>query len=311
VPPKKRDHPLNNKDKRSNKLGTPREEGFYMPAEWHPHAATWMSWASLQKTYIDAPQGPESAFDMAKKAYSEVAKAIARFEPVSMITNKADIEEVKQLCGPDIHVFEAEIDDGWFRDSGPSFLISHKGEIAGVNWVFNGYGNKYTHENDAKIAKTILNREGIKCFDCPLVTEGGAIHVDGLACFIRPGTVMASVTPNKNHPDYDVLQENLEILKNSTDAKGRPLKILEVNNPSQFTEEGMIFTGLYLNHYIANGAVILPLSGFTEDDAEALKLFKREFPNHEVVQVPSQIVWFGGGNVHCITQQQPRSDVTT
>jgi agmatine deiminase len=338
-----------------------------MPAEWHPHTATWMSWASLQETYTDAPQDPETAFGMAKQAYSLVAKAVARFEPVNMITNRADIEEVKKLCGPAINVIEAEIDDGWFRDSGPSFLINRKGDIAGVNWVFNGYGNKFTLENDAKIAKTILNREGIKCFDCPLVTEGGAIHVDGegtllatensiinknrnpdltkteienhlidylnlkkiiwlngdvtddetdghvdgLACFIRPGTVMASVTPNENHPDYDVLQENLEILKSSTDAKGRPLEVVEVNNPSQFTEEGMIYTGLYLNHYIANGAVILPLSGFAEDDREALILFKKEYPNHEVVQVPSKVVWFGGGNVHCITQQQPSVNVST
>lgn len=342
-------------------MGTPREEGYYMPAEWHPHTATWMSWASLQETYEDAPQGPETAYGMAKKAYSEVANAIARFEPVNMITNKADIMEVKQLCGPGINVIEGELDDGWFRDSGPSFIIGLKGEIAGVNWEFNGWGNKYPHKNDAKIAKTILDREGIKCFDCPLVTEGGAIHVDGegtllasensiinknrnpdltkmeienylidylnlkkiiwlngdvaedetdghidgLACFIRPATVMASVTPNKNHPDYDVLQENLEILKSSTDAKGRPLEVIEVNNPAQFTEEGMIFTGIYLNHYIVNGAVILPMSGFKEDDLAALSLFKREFPHHEVVQVSSEVVWFGGGNVHCITQQQP------
>lgn len=136
-------------------------------------------------------------------------------------------------------------------------------------------------------------------------------HVDGLACFIRPGTVMASVTPNKKHPDYEVLQENLEILKNSTDAKGRPLEVIEVKNPSQFTEEGMLYTGLYLNHYIVNGAVILPMSGFTEDDTEASNLFKKEFPNHEVVQVPSKIVWFGGGNVHCITQQQPMGSAST
>ena len=160
-------------------MGTPREEGFYMPAEWHPHSATWMAWASSEVTYEYAPQGSETAFQMAKEAYAEVAKAIARFEPVNMITNKADIQEVKQLCGPDIHLVEAEIDDGWFRDSGPSFLVNPKGEIAGVNWVFNGWGNKAPHKKDAKIAKTILDREGLKCFDCPLVTEGGAIHVDG------------------------------------------------------------------------------------------------------------------------------------
>ena len=57
-------------------------------------------------------------------------------------------------------------------------------------------------------------------------------HVDGLACFIRPGTVMASVSSYPNNPDYDVLQENLEILKSSTDAKGRPLNVVESTTPA-------------------------------------------------------------------------------
>ena len=78
-------------------MNTPREQGFYMPAEWHPHAATWMAWATLQEAYEDAPQGSQIAFEMAKKAYTKVAKAIARFEPVNMIANKADIQEVRTV----------------------------------------------------------------------------------------------------------------------------------------------------------------------------------------------------------------------
>ena len=72
-------------------MSTPREQGFYMPAEWHPHSATWMAWPGLQEAYDDAPQGPQIAFEMAKKAYAEVANAIAHVEPVNMITNKADL----------------------------------------------------------------------------------------------------------------------------------------------------------------------------------------------------------------------------
>ena len=67
-----------------------------------------------------------------------------------------------------------------------------------------------------------------------------------------------------------------------------------------------MLTGLYLNHYIVNGAVILPLSGFKEDDQKMLKLFQREYPGRKIVQVASKVIWYGGGNVHCITQQQPR-----
>ena len=49
-------------------LGTPIEEGFYMPAEWHPHSACWMAWPSSKETYAEAPEGRDSAFEKAKAA---------------------------------------------------------------------------------------------------------------------------------------------------------------------------------------------------------------------------------------------------
>ncbi|MCF8069208.1 MAG: agmatine deiminase family protein [Desulfobacterales bacterium] len=343
-------------------MTTPRKEGFYMPAEWKPHTATWMAWPGLVEAYEYAPQGREVAFKMAKKAYSEVAKAIARFEPVNMVAKKADVEEVKQLCGSGINVVEAELDDGWFRDSGPSFVINKTGEVAGVNWVFNGWGNKYTHEYDAKVAGEILDKFGIKRFDCPMTLEGGGIHVDGegtllvtencqlnknrnpdlskaqvedylreylnvekiiwlngdipidetdghidgLACFIRPGVVMASTPTDKNHPDYDVLMENLETLRNSTDAKGRKIEVVEMISPCKILENGEIFEGCFMNFYIANGGVIIPAYNFPEEDKIAFEIFKKEFPDHEIVQIDTEVLLHGGGNIHCITQQQPK-----
>ena len=130
-------------------MATPKEDGFFMPAEWHPHTATWMAWPGLEEAYINAPMGPEKAFKQAKACYGEVAWTIARFETVNMLANKESIEEAKAHCGPDVNIIEAEIDDGWFRDSGPTFVINDKGRLAGVNWVFNGWGDKYTHANDA------------------------------------------------------------------------------------------------------------------------------------------------------------------
>jgi agmatine deiminase len=336
-------------------MTTPKENGFFMPAEWHPHTATWMAWPGLEDAYIDAPMGPEEAMKQARECYSEVAQTIARFETVNMLANKESIEEAKAHCGPDVNTIEAEIDDGWFRDSGPTFVINDKGEAAGVNWVFNAYGNKYPHEKDAKVARFVLDHLGLQCFDCELVQEGGGIHVDGegtvlvtehcqlnknrnpdltkaeveiylndyigatkviwlngdipydetdghidgLACFIRPGAVMATTTRDKNHPDYDVLKANLETLKNSTDAKGRKLEVIEIDQPVEY------INSCAMNFYFANNAVIIPAYGFPEYDKYVLDLFKMTFTEREVIQLNTGVVLFGGGNIHCITQQQP------
>ena len=336
-------------------MTTPKEHNFFMPAEWHPHTATWIAWPGLEEAYIDAPGGQIEGMKQAKVCYGQVAKTIARFETVNVLACKDAIEEAKAHCGPDVNIVEAVIDDGWIRDSGPTFVVNDSGEVAGVNWVFNAYGNKYAHENDAKVARFVLDHLKVKYFDCDLVVEGGGIHVDGegtvlitennllnknrnpnqtkadvekylndyigatkviwlngdipydetdghvdgLACFVRPGVVMTTTTRDKDHPDYEVLKENLEILKNSTDAKGRKLEIIEIDQPAKY-----IYT-CAMNFYMVNGAVIIPAYNFPEYDKYVLDLFKKTFTDREVIQLDTGIILFGGGNIHCITQQQP------
>ena len=346
-------------------MRTPREAGFYMPAEWHPHSACWMAWPSSVETYREAPEGSEVSLEKAKRAYSRVANAIAAFEPVNMISNPADTAEVKRLCDSSINVLEAEIDDGWLRDSGPTFLINPNGKVAGVDWRFNGWGNKCDHDKDAGVAEKVLAQAGVRRFDCQLVLEGGAIHVDGegtllvtencllnqnrnpdldksrveaylrgylsidkiiwlngnipsdmtdghidgLACFIRPGVVLAASPADRNHPDYDVLQENLATLRNSSDAKGRSIEVVEMATPCRRLENGTILDACYVNFYIANGAVIVPAYNFPEEDRQAYELFKMQFPGQEVIQIDTEIIHYGGGNIHCITQQQPQPEL--
>jgi agmatine deiminase len=343
-------------------MTTPRQEDYFMPAEWHPHAACWMAWAACAETFSKAPMPLNEAYREAKSCYGRVAQAISRFETVYMLANKSEMAEVQVLCGPRVKIIEAEIEDGWLRDTGPTFVINNSGDIAGVNWVFNGWGGRYPSDTDNKIAGNVLAHLGIRQFDSPLVLEGGGIHVDGqgtllvtescqlnknrnpdltradiesylqnylnvdhiiwlngnregsvtdghvdgLACFIRPGVVMAAVPPDNGHPDYETLQENLEILKSSKDAKGRPIEVVEIKEPYEYLENGTLVKGIYANFYIANGAIILPAFDFPEFDPAALEIFTAEFPGFEIVQLPTRILLFGGGNIHCITQQQPK-----
>ena len=341
-------------------MTTPRQDGYFMPAEWHPHTACWMAWPCAADTFSKAPLDRKAAHMAAKKCYAEVAKAISRFEPLYMLTNTEDLEETQSLCGPDIKVIESEIDDGWFRDSGPTFVINKTGDVAGVNWVFNGWGNRYPHELDNRVAGDLLDRLNIKRYDSPLVLEGGGIHVDGegtvlvtescqlnknrnpdlskteienylseylnvekiiwlngnrkqtdtdghidgVASFIRPGRILLATSDDPTHPDYATFQDNLKILKNTTDAQGRPIEIVEITEPYEITDTGVHVKGIYVNFYLANGGIVLPAFDFPEYDQAALEIFRKEFPDHEIVQVPTRIVLFGGGNIHCITQQQ-------
>lgn len=346
-------------------MTTPQQEGYYMPAEWHPHAACWMAWAASEDTFSKAPMARKEAHLAAKKCYGRVAQSIAHFEPVCMLANHSDLAEAQKFCGPEIKIIETEIDDGWFRDSGPTFVINKSGDIAGINWVFNGWGGRYPHDQDNKVAGKLLSQLGIKQFDSPLVLEGGGIHVDGegtllvtescqlnknrnpnlskaevesclqnylnvehiiwlngnrkqsetdghvdgLAGFIRPGVVLAAAPSDAGHPDYETLNENLEILNCSRNAKGRPIKVVEIKEPYEYLADGTLLKGIYANFYMANGGIILPAFDFQEFDQAALFIFKREFPSYKVIQLSTRILLFGGGNIHCITQQQPAPNI--
>jgi len=123
-------------------------------------------------------------------------------------------------------------------------------------------------------------------------------HIDGVASFIRPGRILLATSDDPTHPDYETFQDNLKILKNTTDAQGRPIEIVEIKETYEIMENGAQVKGIYVNFYMANGGIVLPAFDFPEYDQAALEIFKREFPDHEIVQVPTRIVLFGGGNIY-------------
>ena len=92
--------------------------------------------------------------------------------------------------------------------------------------------------------------------------------------------------------------------KGATDAKGRPIELAFIEEAQSADEDGCRFYRSYVNGYIANGGVIIPSYGIPED-ARALAVYEKLFPERRVVQVPIGDVAIGGGGIHCITQQQP------
>ena len=143
-------------------------------------------------------------------------------------------------------------------------------------------------------------------------------HVDEVARFISPGRVVA-MAGEKSSPSHAALAENIARLKSARDARGRRLEVLLVPQPfgsggeggsdgaggkDGADGEGSDLLGSYVNFYIANGGVVMPKYGLPED-ARAREAIARAFPARRVVQAEAKILAYGGGGIHCITQQQP------
>jgi agmatine deiminase len=147
-------------------------------------------------------------------------------------------------------------------------------------------------------------------------------HVDNICCFIRPGVVALTWTDDKSDPQYEISQENYEILQSVTDAKGRKLEIHKVLQPDPILikkeesegvdaiegtlprEEGDRMAASYINFYMCNGGAVVPTFG-DPHDGPALEQLQKLMPERKVVGVSAREILLGGGNVHCITQQQP------
>ena len=146
-------------------------------------------------------------------------------------------------------------------------------------------------------------------------------HIDDVACFVRPGEVACIYTEDEKNPFYQAAQAAYHTLCGMTDAKGRTLKVHKVCCPKQMVtlgadfridhvegsvprEEGDLCIASYINFLIVNGGVIVPQYG-DEYDALALQQIQEIFPERKAVGVYTREIVYGGGNIHCITQQQP------
>jgi len=335
-------------------MSTPAEDGLFMPAEWSSHARCWMAWPCRTGLWR------EHMVD-AWRAYAQVARAIARFEPVTMLVRPEHLAEATLLCGRGVTMQQAALDDSWTRDTGPTFITDGQDGVAGIAWGFNGWGNHFAgYANDAKLAETVLADQKMHAYRGPLVLEGGSIHVDGtgtliateqcllnpnrnpthdqreieevlalhlgarrivwlgegllddetdghvdnIACFVAPNTVLALAPGDPDDANHRPLADNLARLRSARGAFGRPIEVIELPQPAPKEWNGKRVPLSYLNFYIANGAVVMP-SFDDPADGPAREIVARLFPERSVVQVDARAILRGGGGIHCITCQQP------
>jgi len=130
-------------------------------------------------------------------------------------------------------------------------------------------------------------------------------HVDDIARFAGPRTVIAASEPDKSDPNHEPLRENLKRLRRMTDVKGRSLQVVELPMPSPVVYSGQRVPASYANFYISNGIVLVPTFN-DPNDRKALNTLATAMPKHTIVPIYCGDLIWGLGAIHCMTQQQPR-----
>jgi agmatine deiminase len=130
-------------------------------------------------------------------------------------------------------------------------------------------------------------------------------HVDDLARFVNPTTVVVAQETDTHDVNYRPLRKNMELLKSMTDQDGKSLDVIPLPMPRPLWFQGQRLPASYANFYIGNSAVLVPTFN-DRHDREALSVLARLFPDRAVIGIHSVDLVWGLGTLHCLSQQQPR-----
>ena len=129
-------------------------------------------------------------------------------------------------------------------------------------------------------------------------------HIDDIARFVDPTTVVCALERDSRDPNYRPLQENYERLQGAKDRNGEKFTIVPLPMPGPVAYEGARLPASYTNFYIANGVVLTPTYGHPNDRA-AVGILGELFPDRAVIGIPCASLVAGRGAIHCVTQQEP------
>jgi len=184
---------------------TPAALGFRMPAEWEPHAATWLAWPH-QKTDWPGKFGP------VRWVYAEIVRALTRHERVNLVVRGPKmltrVEATLAAAGVDavrVGYWELPTDRSWVRDSGPIVVVNAAGERAVLDWRFNAWAKYTDWTRDDRLPKFVADQHGLRRWqprvgDWRVVLEGGSIDVDGQGLLLTTEECLLSETQERNPP---------------------------------------------------------------------------------------------------------------
>ncbi|MBI1745486.1 MAG: agmatine deiminase family protein [Acidobacteria bacterium] len=190
-------------------LGKPSEHGYYMPAEWEPHAATWLTWPH------DEAHWP-GKFDSIPPIWARMVKELEIGEEVHILihddqthASACDALEKAGVIGRQVRLHRVPNNFSWARDHGPIFLKDSEGHALITHWPYNAWGNKYAYDLDCKIPAHIARITGLPIAQAPMILEGGAIDVNGKGTLLTTEACLRH--PNRNpHLGSVEIEQNLK-----------------------------------------------------------------------------------------------------
>jgi len=175
----------------------PKNDGFFMPAEFDKHFGCIIIWPERADSW-------QYGAVMARKVFSEVARAISRSERVTVIASDLAYDTARKMLPDNIRVIEMSSNDSWARDYAPTFLKNKNGVIRGVDWYFNAWGGLYDGlyfpwDKDNRMARKICDLYDIDVYNAQdFILEGGAFHTDGQGTIITTEACLLSKGRNSN-----------------------------------------------------------------------------------------------------------------
>jgi agmatine deiminase len=340
-----------------------KQQGYFFPAEFHPHVATWLSWPHKEASW-------PGKIDTIYPYYSQFIKYLAMSELVRI--NVAD-EGMKAFALTHLQQAGVQLDkveffihptnDAWCRDHGPAFLINPNAEQKKVivDWNYNAWGGKYPPFDKDDVIPTLIGQHyNLPVYYPGIIMEGGSVefngkgtvltstcclmnenrnphlnqgqietflqdyygvdqvlwvaegivgddtdgHIDDTVRFVNEDTVLTVVESNKQDENYELLQGNLEQLKQMRLLNGKQLNVVELPMPDAVVYDDQRLPASYANFYISNKHVIVPTYRSKQDD-KALQIIQACFKDREVVGIDSTEIIWGLGSFHCLSQQEP------
>ncbi|MFJ1803597.1 agmatine/peptidylarginine deiminase [Streptomyces sp. NPDC088180] len=206
-------------------------------AEWDSHARTFMSWPALESVWAeDLPYVRE---DIAR-----IARAIAEYEYVVMMARPDQRKAAQRACGSQVEVIPLAVDDMWARDTVPVF-VEEGGEVIGVDFNFNGWGDKQEHANDARVGRALLSKYGIPRVEAPLVSEGGSFETDGEGTLLITESSIVNENRNPGLSRDDIEADLIETLGVEKvvwlkGVRGQDITDAHVDSLVRFTAPGVV-----------------------------------------------------------------------